>query len=389
MANETRSISTSGLTAPQWTAQVDGSLNMASRSALGRLIVTSGTGAPNAITATLLFSTGFSLQDGAMAFLVPVANNTGAATLNIEGAGAVAIRDGDGVALAAGTLVTDRMYLLSYDGKSGNEFWRIVSSSAVASSSVIPPYIRLAVLDTSDTFEAPYDLYARIIMIGPAGSGARISTTSAKATGGSGGETAIKDAFFMESGQQLDFTQGSPGAALSVSTTDTNGNDATASSLTGPNGLTMTAYGGKGGVQGTGSLTPPVGGTGDHSSDNGDLYFAGEDAPNATGTSQSASSGSCFGLTEAPATPAAYTGSDGQAARDVLDQISTHIGGFWPWLTRGQFKASAGLASTSSATEAGDPGCGSGAAAYGSDVATGTGAGGISICVIEYTKEIT
>ena len=388
MANETRSISTSGLTAPQWTAKVDGSLNMASRSTLGRLIVTSGTGAPNAITATLLFGTGFSLQDGATCLLVPAIANTGAVTLDIEGAGAVAVRDNDGVALAASTLVADRMYLLSYDGKSGNEFWRILTSLTVASASGVPPYLRLDFLAASATWTAAYDCYVRIWMAGGAGSGACYTNATARATGGSGAEMVVKDAYFIESGQQIDFSKGAGGAAISSSAAS-NGNNGTSSSLTGPNGLTMTAYYGEGGVYGSsGTLTPPSGGTGDHSSDTIDFAFAGEDAPAVS--AQASSAGGCFGLTETPDTPSVYSTPGGaQSAREVLDQISSYIGGFGgPWLARGLFLSGVGNAATGGTSGAGSPGCGSGGSVYTSGTVS-AGKGGDGFCVIEYTKEIT
>lgn len=55
------------------------------------------------------------LPDRAIILFEPATTNTGAATLNIDGLGAVDVTNHDGTALADGTLVAGRRYLLAYD----------------------------------------------------------------------------------------------------------------------------------------------------------------------------------------------------------------------------------------------------------------------------------
>lgn len=90
---------------------------------LGALIDTSvlrlaSVAGSDTITATAepfeVASTG--LVSGMKFTLVPAANNTGAATLNIDGRGAQSIVSGDGSSLNADALVAGTRYLLEFDG---------------------------------------------------------------------------------------------------------------------------------------------------------------------------------------------------------------------------------------------------------------------------------
>lgn len=70
--------------------------------------LTSVSGSANAITAACIVPLATSYQHGQYFWLVPVADNTGAVTINIDGRGVVNLRDYAGAALVAGDLVTGR-----------------------------------------------------------------------------------------------------------------------------------------------------------------------------------------------------------------------------------------------------------------------------------------
>jgi hypothetical protein len=78
--------------------------------------LTSIAGTADAITAVLAPALTAGLVDGMAFWLTPAANNTGAATIAINGAPAVDIVDVDGNPLTAGAIVTGRKFLLVADG---------------------------------------------------------------------------------------------------------------------------------------------------------------------------------------------------------------------------------------------------------------------------------
>lgn len=90
--------------------------------------LTSIGGAANAITASsdaALVSPVLAYVRPMAFWLVPASDNTLTVTINIDGVGAKAIVDKDGVSLAAGALKANRLHLLIYDGTS----FRIFSSA--------------------------------------------------------------------------------------------------------------------------------------------------------------------------------------------------------------------------------------------------------------------
>jgi hypothetical protein len=74
-----------------------------------------GVAGTNTITATLTPALTGSLQNGMPFILKPAATNTSTVTLNLNGGGAVDVRDAEDTALVAGALRINASYLLRYD----------------------------------------------------------------------------------------------------------------------------------------------------------------------------------------------------------------------------------------------------------------------------------
>lgn len=240
---------------------IAGTLNYVGGLNLGRLRDVSGT---NAIEATTDETSGLSsLTDGAIAVLIPANDPTAAVTLKVNGGSALPVYNNKGGALADGDLKKDRAYPIQYDG--GDSGWRVLvevpSQKEVASQSDVPPYSIYDEITASGNWTAPFNCFVRIWLFG-AGASGRAASSSPRAGGGPA--ACIKDRFFMTSGQQLALTIGVGGAGVS---TTRDGNDGGDSTCTGPNGLNMSAGGGKGG-----NSTNGVGGT----ATGGDLNYAGE-----------------------------------------------------------------------------------------------------------------
>lgn len=388
MSDIFRNLTKAALDSATWIAQNDASRNAAFGYNLGRLAINAGSSTANSLVCTLLHPQGFTaLQDGAMMWLTPLANNTSAVEIDIEGIGPVALRDGDGVALAADVLVAGRSVLVGYDDD--NSYLRILGAATAAlSGSAIPPYVNLEILTASDTWEAPFDLYARIWLCAGGGSGGQVrsSSTNPTCSGAGGGEMAVKYDFAMEQGQQLDFTRGDGGPAGSTISND-DGNAGGNSSVTGPSDLSITVNGGGPGLSGIEAAL--AGGDGGDGGTGGDKHWPGQDgAATSASSGQQAGCGGCPGIVDAPSAPA----TDTQTAQELLNQIGS-LAGIYNWMARGRFLSGAGVANTTAGGVTGpspSPGCGSGGvsvrAASGSVVAA---PGGNGFMAIEYTAAIS
>lgn len=81
-------------------------------------------GTANAITATsdtAVVTAITSYLTGMKRTLIPTSTNTAAATINIDSVGVANLKDRDGNALVAGSLISGKMYILQYDGTN----WRV------------------------------------------------------------------------------------------------------------------------------------------------------------------------------------------------------------------------------------------------------------------------
>jgi len=204
---------------------------------LGRLNNVDGT---NTITADVAEDEGFSaLTDGALAILVPAADNTDAVTLKIGSGTENPVYNNKKEALAESDLKSGRAVPIQYNADDSG--WRVLvdvpSQAVITAQADVPPYSNLSEITATSTWTAPYDCFVRIWLFGGGASGGRDSGRR----GGGGGATSIKDRFFMTSGQQLSLTIGGGGAGG----TDSDGHDGGGTYCTGPNSLDMVAGGGK------------------------------------------------------------------------------------------------------------------------------------------------
>ena len=145
-------------------------------------------GTANAITATAepfqIPASG--LVAGANLILVPAVNNTGAATLDIDGRGAATILKGDGTNITADTLVANTSYLLSFRGAA----FFIVGSEAEVSSSGL---LSVQVFTTSSTYTKPAGIKKVLVeVIGAGGGGGGSGSSGGKGGGAGGGGAAVK-----------------------------------------------------------------------------------------------------------------------------------------------------------------------------------------------------
>ena len=195
-------------------------------------------GTADAITATAepFAVPGTGLVTGMKFTLVPASNNTGAATLDIDGRGAQSIVNGDGSALNADALVAGTRYILEFDGTS----FVIIGSTGSAAGAAASR----TVIDTTQVWEngLPANTLVQVELWGAGGGGATALSTAGG--GGGGGEyaTALYRAGDLPSSVTVTIPSG---AAVGTA-----GGDATFGAL-------LTASGGGGGSSGEGS-----GGTG-------------------------------------------------------------------------------------------------------------------------------
>lgn len=89
----------------------------------------------NALTAALLVGEGFTAySDGFKASFLPVATNTGAATINIGGVGVKSVRDPDGDVLQAGAIVTGRLTEIIFVAE--DDHFRLVTAGGTTNVNV-------------------------------------------------------------------------------------------------------------------------------------------------------------------------------------------------------------------------------------------------------------
>jgi hypothetical protein len=199
--------------------------------AILRLVSVGGTA--DAITASAepfeVPSTG--LVTGMKFTLEPTADNTGAATLNIDGRGAESIVTGSGAALSAGDLANGTRYLLEFDGTN----FVILNSASVALQ-----VVQRLQFDATATWTNDLPATAVVVVeLWGAGAGAGGSG------GGGGGAYATKTFLASDLPPSVSITVPAGGAA------GTNGGDASFGTLlTAQGGFTAGTGGGRSGLSG-------------------------------------------------------------------------------------------------------------------------------------------
>lgn len=209
--------------------------------------LTNVAGTGDAITADMAPALTAGLVEGMSFWLTPTANNTGAATIAINGAAAVDIVDVDGNPLAGGALATGRRYLLSV--VSGD--LRIVGSGSGGGS------YRKTIYLASTTWTKPDGLVKVIVTVqaGGGGSGGCASTVSnGCSASGAGGGAAIADIDADDLSATETITVGSGG------TPGASGANAGGTGGSSSFGTHAVATGGGGGAtaSGTSNRWPPV-----------------------------------------------------------------------------------------------------------------------------------
>lgn len=255
---------------PAWAAKVDDTVNANTARDLGRLTNVAGT---NAISGRLAMSTGFAgISDGARVRFVAAATNTGAVTLQLKDTAgtnvgsAFALRDADGVALAAGAIVSGRLYEFAYSFSEGyaRQTW-VQSASATV---VYDAYT------ANGTWSKPTNVTADSrVLVQAWGAGGGGSTNGTGGGGGGGGGYVEQWFLASDLSSSESVTVGAGGAAATAG-----GNSSLGTKLTaygggggqsagqaggGGGGVTAAGANGSGGVGGAGgSLTFGTGGAG-------------------------------------------------------------------------------------------------------------------------------
>lgn len=301
---ETRAISYSSATdAVDWAADVDANVNRLSGYHLGRIQNVAGT---NAITGNLILETGFSaLSNGARGSFVAVADNTGAMTLQIFDTAsppasltsAIQLKRADGTAVAAGEVVTGKLYEVEYDAT--DVYFRITThiNSSSAATGIIRNYAFTKWITSTETWTVPWDCYYKIWLIGAGGSGGvwyHSSILAGRASGAGAGQAVLFQGS-LSAADELVCTPGTGGAAVTgVQNTVVAGNDGTDTTVTGPDSLSLTAEGGKAGdANNTGTVSGGLGGS--DSGHGGDVAFDGGDGGDCS-ADETASAGGAVGI---------------------------------------------------------------------------------------------
>ena len=175
-------------------------------------------------------------KTGLMVNITPILINTGSATLNIDGLGAVPITRLGGANLLPGDLLPGSVVTLAYDGT----LFQLLS---VPSS--IPQILRFG---STTTWTVPFTMRAKVTVIG-GGGGAGGSNETMKAGGGGGGGGAAISILTLTKGQVIPITIGAGGARGG-----TQGRTGGTTSF----GSLLSATGGNGGVA---SASSPRGGS--------------------------------------------------------------------------------------------------------------------------------
>lgn len=314
MSDIFRNLLRAGLTADQWLTRNDASRNAIFGYNLGRLQISGGDA--NDIECELLHPQGFSaLQDGATMWFIPGLNNTGPVTMNIQGIGAVPLRDGAGDALGGGELEAGKVVLLGFHDVESAPELRIVLTGAVT-----PPSISVDVqtFDTSGTWIKPDGAFWIMGRLWGAGGGGHTA-----AAGGGGGGGACADGEWsadtiIES--SLSVTIGAGGAAGSAG-----GNSSFGSYLTaygGGRGFGSNGSGGGGGGRDGAGQNAPSGSSGG----NGGAPDGGEGGTTGIKGGISMSGGGGGGGSTADGGDAVYGGGGG-AGNNGKGGSSTYGGG--------------------------------------------------------------
>ena len=191
-------------------------------------------GTANALTATLTPAPA-ALVAGLTVWLDITATNTAAATLNLNGLGAVPIVRQSGTALAAGDLAPPSIVPMIYDGAA---WYAIGASASVPGTRGIVSY---ATAGTSPWIVPAGVTLIECIVIGGGGGGGGVWTSAgSSASGGAGGGYA-QGIYPVVSGATLSVTVGAAGAG---GTPANNGGNGGTSSV----GALISATGGKGGT---------------------------------------------------------------------------------------------------------------------------------------------
>jgi hypothetical protein len=80
------------------------------------LTTVAGTNTVTAASDTTVVAAITAYAKGMKFSVIPANDNTGAVTINIDSVGAVAVKDSDGNALAAGSWKANRQYIIEHDG---------------------------------------------------------------------------------------------------------------------------------------------------------------------------------------------------------------------------------------------------------------------------------
>jgi hypothetical protein len=130
-------------------------------------------------------------RDGQQFMFKPAADNTGAATLNINSIGAKAIVSPAGAALVAGSLTTSAVYIVVYS--SSDDRFQLVGSSSDSSGGTPDEYVAFTATGSFAKADYPGARCFEVIMQGPGGPGATADYGQGRGGGGGGaGGQAIK-----------------------------------------------------------------------------------------------------------------------------------------------------------------------------------------------------
>jgi len=181
MSDVYRDLTRDGLTANEWINRTDASRNAVFGYVLGRMTISGGDA--NAVECSLLHPQGFSaLQDGALMWVTPEEDNTGPMTVDIEGIGAVPLRDRSGVEFSGGELVAGRSELIGYKAGDTPEL-RVLTPSFEAGDS-----LQSWVFTSSGVWNRPSQgTFGKVMLWGAGGPGGNSGSDSNCGGGGGGG----------------------------------------------------------------------------------------------------------------------------------------------------------------------------------------------------------
>ncbi len=241
-------------------------------------------GTANAITADLKYSNGFTAYtDGFKCEFLPTANNTSAATIDIEGIGTRAIRRPNNDALSADDLQTGVLAELEYHAARNV----LILMSAVEDTVAVTKtnYTYVDVIPATTNWIAPWKANVRWWVLAGGAAGAIREHSGARASGGGAGGSGVKEITVVASAS---YTCTIPAQAMGSSATGADGTNGGLASIVGP-GINMVALGGNGGLADTANVLGGIGG----SCTGGDKNWAGGNGGDASGSKVSTGGGAC------------------------------------------------------------------------------------------------